>query len=127
MSASIWLNLHFVAVVLLFIALLSRGLSLFTQDSQAFERFRTLFVALQHGALTLVVLTGVVLLWLAHFQISTWFYAKIILFFVMLSSLMKAYKKDPQILLVQRRAGWIIAMAAFFAIYALVILRPTFN
>ncbi len=41
-----------------------------------------------------------------NFQVQPWFYAKIILFLVLLSSLMKAFKKDDTILLAQRRAVW---------------------
>lgn len=60
-------------------------------------------------------------------QVETWFYAKIILFLVMLSSLIKAYKKDDRILLIQRRVGWGLALVAFFAILGLVMLKPSFG
>ncbi len=84
-------------------------------------------MALQHSALTLIVVTGVIALFLKDFQVETWFYAKIILFLVMLSSLIKAYKKDDSILLIQRRVGWGLALVAFFAILGLVMLKPSFG
>ncbi|SKZ54542.1 Uncharacterised protein [Mycobacteroides abscessus subsp. abscessus] len=84
-------------------------------------------MALQHSALTLIVVTGVIALFLKEFQVETWFYAKIILFLVMLSSLIKAYKKDERILLVQRRVGWGLALIAFIAILGLVMLKPSFG
>ena len=61
------------------------------------------------------------------FQVETWFYAKVVLFLVMVSSLIKAYKKDESILLVQRKAGWGIALVAFVAIYGLVLVKPVFG
>ena len=45
----------------------------------------------------------------------------------MVSSLIKAYKKDETILLVQRKAGWVIALVAFVAIYGLVLVKPVFG
>ena len=59
-----------------------------------------------------------------NFQVQPWFYAKIILFLVLLSSLMKAFKKDNTILLAQRRAGLVISAIAFVAIIILVIVKP---
>ena len=61
-----------------------------------------------------------------NFQVQPWFYAKIILFLVLLSSLMKAFKKDNTILLAQRRAGLVISAIAFVAIIILVIVKPVF-
>ncbi|EPN2081076.1 SirB2 family protein, partial [Acinetobacter baumannii] len=45
---------------------------------------------------------------------------------VLLSSLMKAFKKDDTILLAQRRAGLVISAIAFVAIIILVIVKPVF-
>ena len=73
------------------------------------------------------MVTGVIALFLKDFQVEPWFYAKIILFLVMLSSLIKAYKKDDRILLIQRRVGWGLALVAFFAILGLVMLKPSFG
>ncbi|MNJ76206.1 hypothetical protein D3C77_734340 [compost metagenome] len=60
------------------------------------------------------------------FQVQPWFYAKIILFLVLLSSLMKAFKKDDTLLLAQRRVGLMISAIAFIAIIILVIVKPVF-
>ena len=54
---------------------------------------RTALVALQHFAITVIVLTGIVSLFLKDFDVQPWFYAKVILFLVLVSSLGKAYKK----------------------------------
>ncbi|MCG2916426.1 hypothetical protein, partial [Escherichia coli] len=59
--------------------------------------------------------------------VQPWFYAKMVLFLVLLSSLMKAFKKDNQILLVHRRAGLFLGAIAFVAIMSLVIIKPVFN
>ena len=56
-----------------------------------------------------------------------WFYAKIILFVVMLSSFSKAFKKDQSILVVQRKAGLVIGCVAFVAILGLVMIKPVFG
>lgn len=122
------INLHLLGIILLFIILLLRAVTLFKgitaqQPNQSKRKF---FVAVQHSALTLSVITGLSLLYLKHFQVEHWFYAKIILFLVLLSSLIKAYKKDQSILLVQRRAGWVIALIAYIAIVALVMIKPIF-
>lgn len=121
--------IHMTSVSVLLVILLARGLTLFkgVQGNQPNPAGRTLWVALQHLSVTLIVVTGIVLLALKDFQVETWFYAKIILFLVMLSSLMKAYRKTDSILLVQRRAGWSIALVALLAIIALVMIKPSFG
>lgn len=121
--------IHMTSISVLLVILLARGLTLFkgVQGNQANPAGRTLWVALQHLSVTLIVVTGIVLLALKDFQVETWFYAKIILFLVMLSSLMKAYRKTDSILLVQRRAGWGIALVALLAIIALVMIKPSFG
>ena len=122
-------TIHVAAAALLLLVLFVRGMTLFkgTQNNSPNPKAWTVFVALQHSALTLIVVTGVIALFLKEFQVETWFYAKIILFFVMLSSLIKAYKKDERILLVQRRVGWGLALIAFIAILGLVMLKPSFG
>lgn len=123
-------TIHLIGVALLFIAFVIGGISLFQSavavNQQPSFKFRKLLIAIQHSALTLLIITGIALLYANNFHVETWFYAKVILFFVMLSSLIKAYKKDGKILLAQRRAGWGIALVVFIAIYMLVILQPTF-
>ncbi|EPF69239.1 SirB2 family protein [Acinetobacter indicus] len=121
--------IHMTSISVLLVILLARGLTLFkgVQGNQPNPAGRTLWVTLQHLSVTLIVVTGIVLLALKDFQVETWFYAKIILFLVMLSSLMKAYRKTDSILLVQRRAGWGIALVALLAIIALVMIKPSFG
>ncbi|WP_180046647.1 MULTISPECIES: SirB2 family protein [unclassified Acinetobacter] len=121
--------IHMTSISVLLVILLARGLTLFkgVQGNQPNPAGRTLWVVLQHLSVTLIVVTGIVLLALKDFQVETWFYAKIILFLVMLSSLMKAYRKTDSILLVQRRAGWSIALVALLAIIALVMIKPSFG
>ena len=120
--------IHMSAVALLIIAFISRASTLFigVQEQQPNPKARKLLVALQHLSLSLIILTGVVLLVMKGFQVQSWFYAKIILFLVLWSSLIKAYKKDPTMLLVQRRAGLIIAAIALMGVLALVMIKPVF-
>ena len=75
----------------------------------------------------MIVVTGVTLLVMNEFKVQPWFYAKIVLFIVFLSSQIKAYKKDERILLAQRRAGLVIGAVALIATLALVVLKPVFS
>ena len=111
MNPTLLASIHLVGIALLFVVILLRGMTLFkgVENNQSNQSSRKLFVALQHSSLTIVVFTGVALLVMKDFQVETWFYAKVVLFLVMVSSLIKAYKKDESILLVQRKAGWVIA------------------
>ena len=120
---------HMSAVSLLILVFFTRAATLYmgVRDQQPNNHARKGFVALQHLSLTLIIVTGAVLLFMNNFDVQPWFYAKIILFFVMLSSLIKAYKKDERILLVQRRVGWGLALIAFIAILGLVMLKPSFG
>lgn len=122
-------SIHLVGIALLFVVILLRGMTLFkgVENNQPNQSSRKLFVAIQHLSLTIVVFTGTALLVMKDFQVETWFYAKVVLFLVMVSSLIKAYKKDETILLVQRKVGWIIALVAFIAIYGLVLVKPIFG
>jgi hypothetical protein len=61
-----------------------------------------------------------------NFQVEPWFYAKVILFFVLWSSMIKMYKKDDTVLLVQRRAGLLIGTVALVGILGLVMIKPVF-
>ncbi|MCI2316453.1 SirB2 family protein [Acinetobacter baumannii] len=96
------------------------------QGEQPNPAGRKALVALQHLSFTVVFITGAILLVMKNFQVQPWFYAKIILFLVLLSSLMKAFKKDDTILLAQRRAGLVISAITFVAIIILVIVKPVF-
>lgn len=120
---------HMIAVTLLIGAIIARGLTLFVgvKENQPNPGMRTLLVAWQHLAMTIIILTGLTSLVIKNFEVQTWFYAKIILFLVLFSSLIKAYKKDDSILLVQRRAGLMIAVVALIAIIGLVMIKPNFG
>ncbi|MGE8595187.1 MAG: SirB2 family protein [Acinetobacter faecalis] len=129
MNPTLLASIHLVGIALLFVVILLRGMTLFkgVENNQSNQSSRKFFVALQHSSLTIVVFTGIALLVMKNFQVETWFYAKVVLFLVMVSSLIKAYKKDESILLVQRKAGWGIALVAFVAIYGLVLVKPVFG
>lgn len=120
---------HMSSATLLILAMLVGALTLYvgTQDNQPNPKLRKVFMALQHLSLLLIILTGVTLLVLNQFQVKPWFYAKVVLFLVVISSLMKAFKKDPNILLVQRRAGLFIGIASLIALMTLVIIKPVFG
>ena len=117
---------HMISVTLLIGVVIARAFTLFVgvQGNQPNPVARKLFVALQHLSMTLIVLTGLTSLVIKNFEVQSWFYAKVVLFLVLFSSLMKAYKKDDRILLVQRRAGLAIAMVALIAIIGLVMVKP---
>lgn len=121
--------IHMSSAVLAMLVFVLRAFTLFfgTQNQQPNPKGRVAFVAVQHLSYTLLVITGVALLVMNHFQVQTWFYAKILLFFVLLSSQIKAYKKDEAILLAQRRAGLVLGAIAFVSILALILIKPVFG
>ena len=43
-----------------------------------------------------------------------------------ISSLSKAFKQDPQLLLTQRRAGMMLAVVALLSLIGLVMIKPVF-
>lgn len=128
--------IHLIGFTLLLVVVVIRAKTLFvgltpieqensetsTTNLQPDQKYRRLYVACQHSCLTLVGFSGIYLLYDKNFQVQPWFYAKIMLFAVLLSSLIKAFKKpNPHILLVQRKAGLFIALFCYVAILALVI------
>lgn len=121
--------IHMSAAGLAIVAILARALTLFvgTQGNLPNPVARTVLVALQHLAITVIALTGIVSLVIKDFDVQPWFYAKVILFLVLVSSLGKAYKKDDSILLSQRRAGLVIAVISLVSILALVMIKPNFG
>ena len=120
---------HMISVTLLIGVVIARAFTLFVgvQGNQPNPVARKLFVALQHLSMTLIILTGLTSLVIKNFEVQSWFYAKVVLFLVLFSSLMKAYKKDDRILLVQRRAGLAIAMVALMVIIGLVMVKANFG
>ena len=121
--------IHMTSVTVLILVFILRALTLYigTQNQQPNPKGRVAFVALQHLSLTLMVVTGLTLLYMNDFKVQPWFYAKIVLFLVLVSSLMKAYKKDDSILLAQRRAGVFIGAVALVATLTLVVIKPVFS
>lgn len=120
--------IHMSSATLALIVFVLRGLTLFigTQGNQPNPIGRKILVALQHLSFSLIILTGIILLVMNQFMVQPWFYAKIILFIVLFSSLMKAFRKDDSMLLVQRRAGLAIGLFAFIAIILIVTIKPNF-
>ncbi|NNP74452.1 invasion protein expression up-regulator SirB [Acinetobacter defluvii] len=122
-------TLHIASAVLALLVFVLRAFTLFigTQNQQPNPKGRVALVAMQHLSYTLLVITGVALLVMNQFQVHAWFYAKILLFFVLLSSQIKAYKKDETILLAQRRAGLVLGAIAFVSIIGLIMIKPVFG
>ncbi len=121
--------IHMSLASLLIVVMLGRTASLFvgTQGQQPNPKGRKLWVGLQHFSLSFIALTGLVSLYLKDFVVQPWFYAKLVLFFVMVSSMIKAFKKDETIALVQRRAGMVISLLALAGLLGLVIIKPVFS
>jgi energy-converting hydrogenase Eha subunit A len=119
--------LHMSLASLLIVVVLARALTLFlgVKGDQPNPVARKFFVGVQHFAMSFVALTGVVALYFKDFDVQPWFYAKVVLFVVLLSSLGKAYKQDDR-LLVQRRAGIILGVVALVSLVGLVIIKPVF-
>ncbi len=87
---------------------------------------RIMLVAMQHLAFTLLIITGMVLLYQNQFVVQPWFYGKIILFLVILSAMAKAFGKRD-ISMGQRKAGAMVAGIAFAGLMTLVIWKPDFS
>lgn len=87
---------------------------------------RIVLVAVQHLAFTLLIITGLVLLYQNNFVVQPWFYGKIILFLVILSAVTKAFGKRD-ISNGQRKAGAMVAGIAFVGLMTLVIWKPNFS
>ena len=120
--------IHMSSVALALLVFVLRAATLFvgTVNQQPNPKGRVVFVALQHLSYTVLVLTGIVLLVMKDFQVQPWFYAKITLFLVLLSTQMKAYKRDEGISLQQRQAGVGLGAMVFVMILILVMIKPTF-
>lgn len=120
--------IHGVAICLLFITLVIQTIILFRKNPSldiSNLSSRKKIVILQHSAFGIFLITGGWLLYLKGFVVQNWFYAKAILFVVLLSSLIKAFKKGTgEILPAQRRGGVVLAWIAFIAILILVAIKP---
>lgn len=121
--------IHMSLASLLILVVLARAATLFVgvKDQQPNPKGRKLLVGLQHFSLTFIALTGLVSLYLKNFEVQPWFYAKVVLFLVVVSSMIKAFKADPNLLLAQRRAGMGVAIMALAGLIGLVIIKPVFS
>lgn len=117
--------LHAICAYTILILLLSRAFPVFVQGKWQEKNSVSykMLVGVQHLGYSILVLSGLWLLWQRNFQIESWFYAKIILFLVVLSASAKAFKRRDDILLVQRRAGLVIAIFAYCCIFALLFFK----
>ncbi len=120
--------IHMSSVALALLVFVLRAATLFvgTVNQQPNPKGRVVFVALQHLSYTVLVLTGIVLLVMKDFQVQPWFYAKVTLFLVLLSTQIKAYKRDDNITLQQRQTGVGLGAMVFVMILILVMVKPTF-
>lgn len=121
--------LHIVFAISAFAFLIIRALPILSQRDwqQKSTTSNKILIGAQHLSYSIIVLSGLWLLWASKVEIQTWFYAKIILFFVILSATAKAFTRKKEILLVQRQAGLVIAIIAFFALFGLIMLKPQFG
>lgn len=121
--------IHMSSVSLVIVVLLLRATTLFvgTENGQPNPKRRKLYVGLQHLSFTVMFVTGAILLSLNNFEVQPWFYAKVVLFFVIISSVIKTYKQDTSIPLAQRKAGLLITIVSFTAIIGLIMIKPAFG
>lgn len=118
---------HMSFASLALIAFLIRAVLLFWKPvNQTNKVSPIVLVAIQHLAFTVLIITGIILLYQNQFVVKPWFYAKIILFVVILSATFKAFGKRD-IGLAQRKAGVVVASIAFAALFTLVIWKPDFS
>lgn len=119
--------IHMTFGSLALITFLIRAALLFrAPQNQPAKAGRIVLVALQHLSFTVLILTGMVLLYQNQFMVQPWFYGKIILFVVILSATIKAFSKRDMSL-AQRKAGAFVAAIAFAGLLTLVVLKPDFS
>lgn len=119
--------IHMTFGSLALIAFLIRTVMLFwAPQNQPGKAGRIVLVAMQHLSFTVLIITGIVLLYQNQFVVQPWFYGKIILFVVILSATIKAFGKR-EISLAQRKAGAFVAAIAFAGLLTLVIWKPDFS
>ena len=121
--------MHMSCASAIFLILIARALPILIQKNQPEKPITSnkILIGLQHLGYSILVLSGLWLLWMKNFDVQPWFYAKVILFFVILSSTIKAFKRNDQILWVQRKAGLIISIVTFIALFGLIIIKPQFG
>jgi uncharacterized membrane protein SirB2 len=117
--------IHAGAAALVVMVFLGRAILLWIlgEPQNMASTIRGILVGLQHLFVTVLIITGVILLINKHFDVQAWFFAKIILFLVALSAMHKAFGKR-EIALSQRKAGVIIACFAFIGLVGLIAFKP---
>lgn len=119
--------IHLVFGSLALLAFLVQAAMLFQASRYApAKATRIVLMALQHLSFTVLILSGMVLLYQNQFVVQPWFYGKIILFVVIISASLKAFGKR-EISLAQRKAGAFLAAVAFAGLFTLVIWKPDFS
>ena len=113
---------HLIAVGLLSLTLVLQSYAVFKYENFEKFTFRRLLLIGQHSTFSIFILSGLYLLYSKSFQVQHWFYIKVLLCVVLVSSLIKAFKVD--ILPVQRRAGIILAWIALIIILTLSWTKP---
>lgn len=106
-----------------------RALLLFKTNvppSQQNKKSRVILVALQHLSYSVLIIAGIVLLVQNQFVVQPWFYAKIVLFLVVLSASSKAFGKRD-IDMSQRKAGVTVTLIAFICLISLIVWKPDFS
>ena len=118
--------MHMSIASLVFILLIVRAFPILILKKWTVERTvsNKIIAGLQHFSYSVLILSGLWLLWDNQFQVEMWFYAKVILFLVILSASFKAFSRKSARLLVQRQAGLVIAIVAFLALFALIGIKP---
>ena len=114
--------IHLIAVGLLGLTLILQTYVVFKhKDLAQFTRRRLLLIC-QHSTFLIFVVSGFCMLYAKNFLVQHWFYVKVLLSVVLVSSLIKAFR--VAILPVQRRAGIVLAWIAFIIICTLSWTQP---
>ena len=114
--------IHLIAVGLLGLTLILQTYAVFKYDDLAQLARRRLLLICQHSTFLIFVVSGLYMLYTKNFHVQHWFYVKILLSIVLVSSLIKAFR--VAILHVQRRAGIVLAWISFTIICALSWTQP---
>lgn len=114
--------IHLIAVGLLGLTLILQTYVVFKYEDLAQFTRRRLLLICQHSTFLIFVISGLYMLYTKNFHVEHWFYIKILLSVVLVSSLIKAFR--VAILPVQRRAGAVLAWVAFIIICILAWTQP---
>lgn len=104
---------------------LLRAIQLFMASRRGQMQRSVLLIALQHLSYSILIVTGIILLYQKHFVVQHWFYGKVILFLVLLSASAKAFSKRD-LSWAQRKTGVFLAGIAFAGLLTLIIWKPNF-